>query len=189
MRTGTPSARPFSKELKDLSVRVMYCKFPELHQAVKCQESCENKKAKALRSVKEAKDKGTDFQRSGQRAEDSDKTPSEVGSLGNPPEKAHRLLWQTYRAKMWSRPILSNERTVKSEAARVAFGLRIMCQQSMLEVMSPEDEDDFLTRKEVLKTSGTFNIGLMMRNLLTYLPTYQPTYLHIPSLQTLPYTW
>ena len=37
----------------------MYYNYKELHQAVKCKKSGENRKAKALRSLREAKDKGT----------------------------------------------------------------------------------------------------------------------------------
>ena len=39
----------------------MYYKYKELHQAVQCKTSGENKKAKAVWSLKEAKDKGIDF--------------------------------------------------------------------------------------------------------------------------------
>ena len=39
----------------------MYYKYKELHQAVQCETSGENKKAKALWSLKETKDKRTDF--------------------------------------------------------------------------------------------------------------------------------
>ena len=39
----------------------MYDYYKHIHQAVKCKKSRENKKAKALWPLKEAKDKGVDF--------------------------------------------------------------------------------------------------------------------------------
>ena len=47
-----------------------------------CEKSEENKKAKALWALKEAKDKGMDFLRSGQGAEGPNKIPSKIGSFG-----------------------------------------------------------------------------------------------------------
>ena len=65
----------------------MYHKYKELHQAVTCKKSGQNKEAKALWSLKEAENRGIYFLRSGQRAEDQDKIPNKVGSLGIPPEE------------------------------------------------------------------------------------------------------
>ena len=56
MRTGTPSARPFSK-----SRRTRVGSHVLSHKAAKCKKTLENKRAQALWSLKEAKDKGTDF--------------------------------------------------------------------------------------------------------------------------------
>ena len=54
----------------------VYYNHKELHKAVKCKKSGENKKAKALWSLKEAKRPRNRFLRSGQGAEDSKKVPS-----------------------------------------------------------------------------------------------------------------
>ena len=51
MMLGTPSARLMTRASKD---------YKELHQAVKSQKSDENRKAKALWALKEAKDHGID---------------------------------------------------------------------------------------------------------------------------------
>ena len=48
----------------------MYYNSKELHPAVKCKKSEENKKAKALWSLKEAEGQRNRFLRSGQRAAD-----------------------------------------------------------------------------------------------------------------------
>ena len=58
MRTGTPSAGPFSKVSRD--GRTMYCKYVELHQAAKCKKCGENKKAKALGPLTKVKGIGID---------------------------------------------------------------------------------------------------------------------------------
>ena len=86
------------------------------------------------------------MQRSGQYAEDSNKIANKVGSPGNPPEEPDSFPGRragTYRTKMCVDPIISNEPVVKSEASGSfsLFGLRIMCQQSSLDMLS-EDGDD-----------------------------------------------
>ena len=70
----------------------MNSNYKELHKAVKCSKSGENKMAKALWSLKEADGEGIDFLRSGQRATDPNKIPSTAGSLGTPLEEP--LPWQ-----------------------------------------------------------------------------------------------
>ena len=70
--------------------------------------------------------------RPGQRAEDSDKIPSEIGPVGNPQEELDSCPGKrtgTCRTKIWD-GIISNERIVKSEA----FGS--FSSFSMMEVMS-----------------------------------------------------
>ena len=73
--------------------------------------------------------------------------PSKVGSLGNPPEEpdgcpGRDALERTEQE--CGMASVSNERLVKSEACGsfLLFGLRIMCEQSMLDMVSSEDEDD-----------------------------------------------
>ena len=70
----------------------MYYKYKELHQAVRCKLSGENKKGKALWSVKEAEDRGVDFYDPGSVQKIQNKIPSKVGSLGNPPEESDGCL-------------------------------------------------------------------------------------------------
>ena len=102
MRTGTPSARPFFKVSRDQNRRPSIANCKELHQAVNCKKSEENKKAKALWSLKGANNKGIDVYDLG--SVPKIQTRSQVRlDLGNPPEECDD--WsgkrtETHRAKM-----------------------------------------------------------------------------------------
>ena len=96
----------------------MYCNYKEMHQAVKCKKSRENKKAMALWSVTEAKDKGTDVYDLGSVLKIKTRSRVRLDPLGNPLEESDGCSGrraETYRAKK-TRPVMSNERIVKSEA-------------------------------------------------------------------------
>ena len=141
MRTATPPARPFSKGPRDHNGRhVLQIRGAALHQAAQCETSGENKKARVPRFPKEAKDKGVHF-----RDLDSVKThtrPQVRLDLWAIHSKVRRFLEQ----RMFVGPVVCNEQIVKSEMFWLVFlfGLRIMCQQSMLWC---ENEDDFLFRR------------------------------------------
>ena len=74
------------KCLEGAELDTMYRKYVELHKAVRCKKSGDNEKAKALWSIKEAKQRNK-FPRLGQRTEDPNEIPSNVGHLGNPSEE------------------------------------------------------------------------------------------------------
>ena len=59
----------------------MYYQYKDLHQAVESKKSGENKKAKVLWALKDAKDKGVDFRRRGQGRRHQDER--KAGLLGN----------------------------------------------------------------------------------------------------------
>ena len=117
----------------------------EPHQAVNCKTSGENKKAKALWALKDAKgQRNSFFYDLGSVAANSNKIPSQVGSLRKAPEEPDGCSGKriaTYSTKMSTGPVISIQRCVMSEAfGSLLFGLRIACQQCMLEEMS-SDED------------------------------------------------
>ena len=85
-RTGTPSAWLFTRASRERNGKPCTTRYVELHEAVKWKNLVKNKKAKALCSLKEAKDKGTDFYDLGS----AQKILSEVGPLGNPSEEPVR---------------------------------------------------------------------------------------------------
>ena len=57
-RAGTPSAWLCTQGVKGPEWEVKYSQHKELHQAVKSKKSHENKKARVLWALKEAKEKG-----------------------------------------------------------------------------------------------------------------------------------
>ena len=71
-----PSVKPLSKVSISRNGKTMYCNYKESHQAFKCKTYGGNKEAKAPWSLKEAKDKGTDFYDLGSVQKIKNKIPS-----------------------------------------------------------------------------------------------------------------
>ena len=82
-------------------------------QAVQCETSGENKKAKALWSLKETKDKGTDFYDldSVQKIQTGSQVRLDLWAIQlKSPTAAVASAPKRNRAKMWVGPVISNER-------------------------------------------------------------------------------
>ena len=79
-------------------------------------------------------------------AEDSNEIPSKFLDLRAIPLKSPTAALadalETCRANLWASPVISSERVVKSEA------LGSFCSISIMEVMSPEDDDDLCSSDE-----------------------------------------
>ena len=104
----------------------MYYKYIGLHQAVECEKYPENKKAKALWSLTEAKDKGVNF--------------DALGSVHTIPGRTQaRLdLWAIHRKGPTAALANALERAEQEMLDGITSNERI----AIMEVMSSEDEDD-----------------------------------------------
>ena len=82
-------------------------------------KSGENRKAKVLWGLEEAKDKGAVFYNLGSVQQIQTRPQGRLDLLGNPPEEhsgCSGRRTETYTAKRWASPAMSNERIVKAEA-------------------------------------------------------------------------
>ena len=75
----------------------MHYRYKDLHQAVKKQEMEEHKKAKVLRALKEAKDKGGDFYDASHEKEIKTRARVKAGLLCNPCDKPDGRIGKRFR--------------------------------------------------------------------------------------------
>ena len=116
MRTATPPARPF-QGTEGPQWEDMCYKYEELHQAAQCETSGENKKARAPRFPKEAKDKGVHFRDldSVQKTHTRPQVRLDLLAIHLKSPTAARANALKRRARMWAGPVVCIERIVKSE--------------------------------------------------------------------------
>ena len=86
------------------------------------------------------------FLRSGTGAEGPNKIPSKIGSFGNPLEEPDGCSGRVIRLKMWTGPVISNERCVMSTAFDLCYSLT--CASRVNKACSHEDEDDITSSDE-----------------------------------------
>ena len=126
--------------------KIMYCNDKELHEALKCVKSGKTRRPGALVSEKQQKTK--EYISTIWATCSRSKQDPECGWFsGHTTCRARRLRWQTHwNVQSNNVGRLRHQQRAMSDVRCLwpvlLFGLRIVCQQNMMEVMSSEDEDD-----------------------------------------------